>query len=259
MPGDSVNMVVQKPGRIRLTLAVRTFTDFGHGGPYLSQVENSIAGVEPAIRVTHLVTDAPAFDPGLSGLLLSALADTEGEGVFLCVIDPGVGGQRQPVVVNRGEQWFVGPDNGLFSTIFNPDSQSRIFRILYRPGFLSGTFHGRDLFAPVAARLAASQYVALQEIPALEHVENSPPERARIIYADQYGNLMTGLKGDSLDKRRVLLVGGMKVGYATRFESVGKGRFFWYVNSLGLVEIAVNQGNAAHSLGLSPGAPLAIE
>ena len=84
-----------------------------------------------------------------------------GPGVFLSVVDPGVGGDREAVVVRSGEQWFVGPDNGLFAPLTCRDSAVEIFRILYRPEEISSTFHGRDLFAPVAARLASASFVAL--------------------------------------------------------------------------------------------------
>jgi S-adenosylmethionine hydrolase len=242
-----------------LPLSVNTFTDFGHRGPYLGQLENRMAVVDPSIRVTHLVTDAPAFDPRLSGRLLQAVAACEGPCVFLAVVDPGVGGERQPVVVNRGDQWFVGPDNGLFAPLIGDGSQVRLFRILYRPEQLSMTFHGRDLFAPVAARLAASQFVALAEITALEVGGGCDTEIDRIIYADRYGNLITGRSGDSVCPQSSLSVGEYRIGYAPRFDAVGKRELFWYVNSLGLVEIARNQGSAAKRLGLNPGDSIRFE
>jgi S-adenosylmethionine hydrolase len=224
-------------------LPVFTFTDFGHSGPYLGQVEERLFRVDPRIRCMHLLTDAPAFAPVEAGYLLAALAGRMGPGVFLAVIDPGVGGERRPVVVQRGDQWFVGPDNGLFAPLARHHPASGLFSILYRPEGMSATFHGRDLFAPVAARLATASFVSLERIDRLA-ADNCPEDLARIVYIDHYGNLMTGMRADKVDPRQQLLFAGSRLDCAWRFGDVEPGAPFWYENSLGLVEISVNQDSA---------------
>lgn len=224
-------------------LPLFTFTDFGSSGPYLGQVEECIYRFDHKISVIHLMADAPSFAPLEAGHLLAALAGCMGSGVFLSVVDPGVGGDREAVVVRRGEQWFVGPDNGLFAPLTCRDPAAEIFRIRYRPAEISSTFHGRDLFAPVAARLASASFVPLERIACLE-VCASPQDLASVIYVDRYGNLMTGLRAKMLDRSRQLLLSGSGIDCADHFESVAPGTAFWFENSLGLAEISINRGSA---------------
>jgi S-adenosylmethionine hydrolase len=224
-------------------LPVFTFTDFGNTGPYLGQVEERLFHADPGIRVIHLVTDAPAFAPVEAGYLLAALAGHTGPGVFLAVIDPGVGGERQPVVVQSGDHWLVGPDNGLFAALISHDPAARLYSINYRPARMSATFHGRDLFAPVAGKLATGRFVALEPICRLS-VNNCPEDLARIVYIDHYGNLMTGMRADKMNPGQQLLFAGLRLDHAGCFGDVAPGMPFWYENSLGLVEISVNRGSA---------------
>ena len=224
-------------------LPVFTFTDFGHSGPYIGQVEERLFRADPAIRVIHLVTDAPAFASLEAGYLLAALAGRTGPGVFLAVVDPGVGGERMPVVVQSGDQWFVGPDNGLFAPLVSQHPGAALFRINYRPASMSATFHGRDLFAPVAAKLATAGFVSLERIDRLA-VHDSPQDLARIVYIDHYGNLVTGMRADKVSPEQQLLFAGTRLDHAGRFGEVEPGMPFWYGNSLGLVEISINRGSA---------------
>jgi len=130
-------------------------TDFGPTGPYLGQVKAVLARAAPAVPVIDLFADLPAFAPRLSAYLLAAYADWfEAGDVILAVVDPGVGGPRGALVVEADGRWFVGPDNGLLELVLRRAERARCFAITWRPPALSATFHGRDLFAPVAARLA---------------------------------------------------------------------------------------------------------
>ncbi|TAN72588.1 MAG: hypothetical protein EPN20_03665, partial [Magnetospirillum sp.] len=131
------------------------FTDFGADGPYLGQVEMAIRRTTPSLAVVNLVADAPRFDPRAAAYLLAALvAEVPAGTVILGVVDPGVGGSRRPVVVRVDGRWLVGPDNGLFEPLIRRAAAVEAWEIVWRPARLSSTFHGRDLFAPVAARLA---------------------------------------------------------------------------------------------------------
>jgi S-adenosylmethionine hydrolase len=240
-------------------LPLFTFTDFGSSGPYLGQMEERIYRVDQGIRVINLLADAPSFAPIEAGCLLAAVAGRMGPGVFLSVVDPGVGGDRQPVVVRSGEQWFVGPDNGLFATLVSRNPEAEVFSIRYRPAVISSTFHGRDLFAPVAARLACASFVPLERIESLEaEAGSSAEDPGVIIYIDHYGNLMTGLRAEWLDRRRQLLFAGMRIDYADRFESVAPGVAFWYENSLGLAEISINRGSAEQHFSANVGMEVRI-
>jgi S-adenosylmethionine hydrolase len=240
-----------------MRLPVFTFTDFGLAGPYLGQVEERVYRIDPVLRVIHLAADAPGYSPVAAGHLLAALAAHTGEGVFLAVVDPGVGGHRKAIVVDCGSQWFVGPDNGLFAALIARRADVRCFRIMHEPEAMSETFHGRDLFAPVAARLAAGHFVALEPVEAPDHAADTLSADC-VVYRDHYGNLMTSIRIGELDEERALLLGGESISHAPRFEAVAAGEAFWYVNSIGLVEIAVNQGNAAERFRADVGSSVRI-
>ena len=239
------------------------FTDFGLAGPYVGQMKAVLAAQAPGVPAIDLMHDAPAFRPGPAGLLLAALLAAAPEpAVWLCVVDPGVGTARRPLVVRCGGHWLVGPDNGLFAPALRADAGWRAWEIGWRPPHLSASFHGRDLFAPVAARLAGgaeATHPAIAGTPVgAEGLVLPAADPARVIYLDAYGNAMTGLRVADLDAGTVLAVGGRPLPRAETFGAVPDGTAFWYRNSLDLAEIAVNRGSAAATLGLDIGAPVAI-
>ncbi len=221
-----------------------TFTDFGSSGPYLGQMRAALYRHAPNVPVVDLLTDAPLCNPKSSAYLLAALVpEFEPGTVFLCVVDPGVGGARAPVAVESEGRWFVGPDNGLFELAARRRSH-RAWEITWRPERLSMTFHGRDLFAPIAARLAVGERMETLGRPTSLQPQDWPDDLAEVVYVDHYGNVMTGLRGAGVDPKDALVISGHVISPAERFDQVEPGQPFWYVNSCGLVEIAVNQGRA---------------
>ena len=233
-----------------------TFTDFGAFGPYLGQLHAVILGQMPGGQVVDLVSNAPTCNPYASAYLLAALTHDLPVGtVVLAVVDPGVGGDRPPVIVESLGRWYVGPGNGLFELIARHPA-ARQWEITWRPRQLSSTFHGRDLFAPVAARLALGDAPELFGAPLSFAANEWPDDLDQIVYVDHYGNAMTGRRGETLPPSSRFVVAGQEILWAERFEQVAKGQPFWYVNSCGLVEIAVNQGRADRQLGLDVGCPV---
>jgi S-adenosylmethionine hydrolase len=230
-------------------------TDFGDEGPYLGQMELRLAEVVPGARVTRLISDLTPFRPDLAAYLLPALArDIAAPMLYLCVVDPGVGGERAVLVVEADGNWFVGPDNGLLSILARRAAVCRVFRVTWRPRAMSESFHGRDLFAPLAALLFNGEGVDAVEVSVGELVANDlPTERASVIYRDRYGNLITGLRADRLDRRATIQAGPNALRFARTFCEAPSGTAFWYEDAFGLVELAVNQGRADAVLGLAPG------
>jgi S-adenosylmethionine hydrolase len=237
------------------------FTDFGTDGPYLGQMEAAILGEALQSRVVNLVSDAPCGDPRASAYLLAALTDVLPPGcVVVAVVDPGVGGERDPLLLEVDGRTFVGPDNGLLSRVAARGRDVSVGRIDWRPERLSDSFHGRDLFAPVAAELSKGQMVAstpvgLQQLQGWDWQD----ELGEVVYVDRYGNAMTGLSAAAAARGRRLLANGQPLGYARTFSAVPAGAAFWYENSCGLVEIAVNQGRAAGDLALVVGSRVSWE
>lgn len=239
---------------------ILTVTDFGIAGPYLAQMHAAALARAPEETVLDLVADLPAFQPLRSGYLLAALAPEFPPGsVFCCVVDPGVGSERGALIVQARRQWFVGPDNGLLATAARRDHEARVWTLDWRPERLSASFHGRDLFAPVAAALARGEQVPSTPMePARMVGAEAPPDIAEVVYIDHYGNAMTGLRAETLPGEAELLAAGRRVPRARTFADVEPGQPLWYTNSSGLAEIAVNQRRADHDLALTVGAPVTL-
>lgn len=237
------------------------FTDYGHVGPYTGQIMAVLGREAPGCQVIDLFADAPVHDPRAAAYVLAAYAPEFPPGtVFLCVIDPGVGGARAGLVVDADGRRYVGPDNGLFELVARrAAADPRWWTITWRPQRLSATFHGRDWFAPVAARLALGH--APPGEPAAGDAfrcRDWPDDLAEVVYIDGFGNAMTGLRASVVDPGARLAVAGQRLARARTFGDVRRGEPFWYENANGLVEIAVNQGRAADVLALRPGSPVAI-
>ena len=236
------------------------FTDFGLTGPYTGQMKAVLAGHAPAVPVIDLFADAPAFQPYFSAYLLGAYCGAlPPGGVLLGVVDPGVGTDRLPLVVRADGRWYVGPDNGLFELVMRRAAVVEAWTIDWRPDRLSASFHGRDLFAPVAARLALGDAVPGTPVP-VDRVRRPdwPDDLGRVIYVDVYGNALTGLRAATLGDDVGLVAAGRRVKRARTFGDVSVGEAIWYENSNGLAEIAVNQGRADTVLRLAVGDEVAI-
>jgi S-adenosylmethionine hydrolase len=234
---------------LRLTgkIMVVLFTDFGLSGPYVGQMKARLYATAPAVPVIDLFSDAPVHNVRACAYLLATYAKAFPEGtVFLAVVDPGVGTEdRPPVVVNCDGRWFVGPGNGLFDMVLRRGQHSELWEITWRPEYLSNSFHGRDLFAPVAAMLATGQQPELHRLtvnlPALTML---PDELEEIVYIDHFGNLITGIRSASLAVDAQLDYQGQKIPRVNTFADVAMGIPLCYGNANGLLEIAVNQGRA---------------
>jgi hypothetical protein len=240
-------------------VAIVLFTDFGSGDLYVGQVEAVLDRHAPGVRVIHLLHEAPPFNVRAAAHLLAALAPGLARGhVFLGVVDPGVGSERGGVVLRADGRWYVGPDNGLFSVVAARAAASSVWRITTRPPGASPSFHGRDLFAPMAAAVATDDFPNADVAPAGElAVRFGGDDLAEVIYVDHFGNAFTGLRARDVPAARWLVANGREIPHSRVFAEVAPGTTFWYENSSGLVEIAVNQGHAGRELGLAVGTAVA--
>ncbi len=236
------------------------FTDFGLHGPYTGQMKAVLHQTAPGIEAIDLFADAPAANPKASAYLLAAYAPWFPAGtVFLCVIDPGVGGTRPPVILQADGRWYVGPGNGLFELVERRARTARSWDISWQPAQLSASFHGRDLFAPVAAMLARGD--APPGRPRRDRADRRPDwpdDLGEIVYIDHFGNAMTALRAAMLPPAARLAAAGRVFERARTFGDLPSGAAFWYENSNGLAEISVNRGRADRDLGLSAGSPVEI-
>jgi len=242
-------------------MILQLFTDFGADGPYVGQMTAVLLRHAPNIPVVSMLADAPTGNVRASAYLLAALAqDLPRNHVVVAVVDPGVGSdERLPCILNADDRWFVGPGNGLCAIVARRARHCRWWRITWQPPRLSATFHGRDLFAPVAAMLARGEAPLGVPIPPPTPGHDWPDDLSEVIYVDHFGNAMTGLRAGSLPSCASLGVAGCRADRIRTFADMAPGQLAWLENSLGLAELVVNRGRASAIRGIGVGAYVTIE
>jgi len=241
---------------------IALFTDFGLGGPYVGKVHAVLHRRAPGIPIVDVFHDVPNHNIRAGAYLLPAYTRDFPVGtVFVCVVDPGVGSARRALMLEADGRWYVGPDNGLLQIAARRAHKPVWHEILWRPESLSATFHGRDLFAPVAAELAQGRIPKSRLVPApTGPFEAWPEDMAEIVYIDHYGNALSGLHADRVSPQRTVLQhNGARYRRAGTYAEVPPGEIFWYVNANGLVEMAANGCSAAQSAKIRVGDPVLLE
>ncbi len=251
-------------------------SDFG-GGPFVGLMKGVILGICPQALLVDLAHDIPPQDVRAGALVLEqALSVFPAGTIHLAVVDPGVGGQRRAILVEALNQFFVGPDNGIFTPVLLADSQARVWE-LNNPAFfrhpLSATFHGRDIFAPVAAHLAWGLSPGELGSPAREPVLLDWPLPFRrgdtlvgqVLGADRFGNLQTNLSRAQVEgflagrPAQVSLAGLVVKGLSQTYAQAAPGGLVALFNSLDRLELAQNLGDARRAMGLEAGRELGLE
>jgi S-adenosyl-L-methionine hydrolase (adenosine-forming) len=229
-------------------------TDFGLAGPYIGQLQAILHRQAPGVPVVSLFADLAAFDIEAAAYLLPAYAGVFApDTVFLCVVDPGVGSARPGVIAEIDNHWFVGPNEGLFAVLARRAQTVRCWQLAL-PENASPSFHGRDVFAPAAARLARGGGVSGESTdPSSLLRPGWPDELWRVAYVDHYGNAITGLRAAALEVDAVLVLDGYLLKRARTFSDMSEGLVYWYENANGLVEFAMNRGRADAALGIQVG------
>lgn len=235
------------------------FCDFGL--PYTGQMKAKLVHGAPDHPIIDLFHDVPPHNVRAGSILLAAHAGDFPKGsVFVCVVDPGVGTDaRKPGAMLAGGRWFVGPLNGLFEHVLRRFDDAKAYEITWQPDHLSASFHGRDLFSPIAARLAQGNLDGLEPIDVQrERHTDFPDDLFEVIYVDGFGNLMTGVRAEIIEKEDRLSIAGRTLGREITFASAKVGSLFCYENAVGLMEIAANQANAQQILVAMTGMPIKI-
>lgn len=224
------------------------FTDFSHLDPYVGQMHRAIRRIDSRVPVVDLFHAVPSFNHRAAAYLLPRYCPPVAGEIYCCVVDPGVGGERAALKVTCNGCHYLGPDNGLFELLLRAHT-CKVERIDWRPEELSASFHGRDLFAPVAALIHQGKEFDTSPVEP-SRFPGWPDDLKEIVYFDHYGNAITGCRASSVDRQAGLEIAGKTLKYSETFSKVPIGFAFWYENSNGLVEIAVNQGSAMAVLGL---------
>lgn len=236
---------------------VTLLTDFGHRDPYVGIMKGVILGICPEARLvdlTHEVSPQQVTE-GAYQLARSVRWFPRGT-VHLAVVDPGVGGRRRAVVARGARHLYVAPDNGLLSMVEERDGPLQFYEIQrFTLESHSATFHGRDIFAPVAAHLARG--VAPREIgpPVDEPVRLEKPLSPCVLLVDRFGNLITSIEEGRPGE---VEVHGAVIPVRGSYSDVEPGSLLALWGSDGRLEVSVNQGNAAERLGAGPGTPVTV-
>jgi S-adenosylmethionine hydrolase len=248
---------------------ITLLTDFGSADYFVGAVKGVILSINPDVRVVDITHEIPAHDIAAGAFnLLAVYGSFPAGAIHIAVVDPGVGSARRPIIVTAGEQFFVGPDNGILGYVIEREPDARVFHITNEKYFrasVSATFHGRDVFAPVAAALSTGVKPAELGVEIHDHarLESLSPERlrngnlrARIIHVDHFGNCITNLTQAELTPRTIesgarLKVKGREIKTFRRFFSdatAGRDQLFAVWGSAGFLEIASTNQSAAKLL-----------
>lgn len=256
---------------------IALLTDFGYRDPYVGVMKGVIKKINPEAEIIDLTHGVRRQDILEAAVILLVSAPYFGKGtIFVCVVDPGVGSERKALLIKTRNYYLIGPDNGCLSLLAQRDGVEAVYDISnsrFRLPRVSGTFHGRDLFAPIAAwlslgiepgvlgtQLGRDEFIKI-EIPEPSLKENEI--EGTIIYVDVFGNAMTNIHGTLLEEIGWKLGTKLRITnlptnedftcqYVKSFSHVKEGEPACYINSWGYLEIGVFMGDAAGSFGLNP-------
>lgn len=257
-------------------------TDFGTRDFYVGAMKGAILRTSPNVRIEDITHEVPKYDiaEGAYTLLKSAPEFPKGA-VFLCVVDPGVGTARKPVAILTADgNAYVGPDNGLFTRVIDAAGLVSAYELtnadLMGKDLISSTFHGRDVFGPVAAHLA-SGFPIDRVGPRLESLVRLEPRKPRIerevvigevTLVDEYGDVLTSLLRKDLEQAGIQKGDTLKIRIGDRevvapflktYGDVPEGKPVCMVSSGEVFEIAINQGDLGKSIGARRGDPVTVQ
>ncbi|MBI2360764.1 MAG: SAM-dependent chlorinase/fluorinase [Deltaproteobacteria bacterium] len=255
---------------------ITLLSDFGYKDPFVGVMKGVIFGINPDARVIDLSHGIRPQDVMAGALALRHSAPYFPPGaIHVAVVDPGVGTERRPLLIEAEDRFFIGPDNGLLSLALEGKSPRRIIEVAnaaYHLKPTSATFHGRDIFAPVAAHLSLG-ILPTDLGPARGDFHRLPWPKLKttglaiqgeIIYIDGFGNLVTNIEEQALKRlcaeKLILSVGSLSIrGLAANYSSADERGYVALVNSWGLLEIALYKGHAQRSCGAKIGDKVHIQ
>lgn len=240
-------------------------TDFGLKDPYVGAMKGAMLSAAPGaaiVDITHLVSPGNILEGAF--ILVEACRHFPRGTVHVGVVDPGVGGERKPILVETEDYLFVGPDNGLFSLAARSFGMKKAIELTEKRFFLpevSSTFHGRDIFGPVAAHLAAGAAPDAfgKELGKIRALDIPRPEAGdggvsgEVIYVDSFGNLISNIRKEDIEAFsgagcEVLINGAVLKGVRKTYGMAAEGAALALIGSSGYLEVAVNSGSATSAL-----------
>lgn len=258
---------------------VTLLTDFGTTDYFVGAMKGVIFGINPSAQIVDITHDIPPQDiEAAAFILLNSYPSFPDNSVHVAVVDPGVGSNRRPIVVRAANQFFVGPDNGVFSYVCEREATHQTIHVTADQYFkhpVSTTFHGRDVFAPVAAAITKglpltdlgrriTDSVRLASLSPTK-LDNGKIE-GRIIHVDRFGNCVTNISRKDLSVKNeaaaVIRVKGKTIRSFRRFfadDAQSRDKFFSVWGSAGFLEIAVANNSAARLLKAERGTQIVLD
>ena len=257
---------------------VALLSDFGEKDWFVAAMKGQILSRLPEAQVIDIAHNIPAYQVEPASFVLRCVLGSMPSGtVFCCVVDPGVGSERLALCGRVGRWFFAGPDNGIISSLLEVTGDDFELYEIQNPVFrcerVCPTFHGRDLFAPAAARLAGGTPPAEAGAPVLDPVRLPPcrPETsekglmARVMMVDRFGNMLTNVWADEFGSqlqpgRFMIRAGPLRLyNLSETFSQVREVEALAYWGSAGVLELAINRGSAAESTGMGIGDEVFVE
>ncbi len=251
-------------------------TDFGTSDHFVGTMKGVILGIAPRATIVDITHEIPAYDVGEGAFVIAqAWRYFPKKTVHVIVVDPGVGTARRPILCEAGGQFFIAPDNGVLSMIY--DAVPHKVRVISNPKLIrkeiSRTFHGRDVFAPAGAHLARGTAATAFGKTVQDYIRSGalkPTQVSRsawsgvVLKVDRFGNLITNLHIDQFSgvktKPFELRIGMEKIHrLALTYADTAIGDVFVIVGSSGYLEVAANQASASRIVGCGVGAPVELE
>lgn len=239
-------------------MIIALLTDFGTKDYFVGAMKGVIFSINANVEIVDITHEIPPQNIKSAAFTLRACyRNFPRKTIFVSVVDPGVGSNRRAVLAETEDYFFIAPDNGLLSFAFEEAKNLRVFELTGRQFFaenVSRTFHGRDIFAPVAAHL--SKGIETNRFGRVIHdfvrFETAKPQKiseneieAEVIHIDRFGNLITNLKSEDLPEKFYLEIGGEKIEkLRDYFAEAEKGEIFMISGSAGFLEIASFQDSA---------------
>ncbi len=256
-----------------LFMTIALLTDFGTQDYFVGAMKGAILSVCETAQIVDITHDIAAQNIRTASFVLRACyRDFPKKTIFVAVVDPGVGSNRRAILVETEDFYFIAPDNGLLSFVFLESKELRIFEITNDDFFkhpVSRTFHGRDVFAPVAAHLAGGVKpgeFGNQIADYVSFAENAPRRisddriEAEIIHTDHFGNLILNVRKSDLPFEFAVEINGKNIRkQQTFFAEAEKGELFMIWGSAGFLEIVAFQDSAKKLLNAETGSSIKVE
>lgn len=253
---------------------IALYTDFGTEDPWVAELKATLWSVQPAFRIVDVTHAIANHDIGAAAFaLFRSYRNLPPWTINFCVVDPGVGGPRRPILVVTDDRYFLGPDNGVFSYVYEYETVSRVVHLNAEHYFrqpVSQTFHARDVFAPIAGWLSkgidSGKFGDVISDPVkvavpLDRSVGDTLVKGEVCAVDRFGNLITNIRAATVQdlaartgkSRFKVLVAGHEVPFISSGGYAQEAPLFALVGSAGLLEIAANARSAAQALGIGRG------